>query len=182
MKRLTCAALVSASTLMLAGCAAFVAPRYVPPLPERSKVSGISLLDITGAATLPLCRGAHTVSPPDGMTLPQYVRQAVQVELQRDDPSPLVLVTGQLASADFSTSPLSTEDMTWSLSLLLRSADGRERTVSIKRSFPPETARPDDYVHCSLIARQLLPAVQDLAVAAAGVLREWAGEKQQRSN
>lgn len=161
----------------LSGCASYIAPRYTPPLPLRDKVQGVKLLEVSGPSALPLCRGAHSVSPPDGMTVPQYIQQGIQHELIRDDPAPFVVATGRLISADFSTAALSPEDMSWSLALELKSADGREETVAVKRSFPPETLRPDDYMHCSLIARQLLPAVQDLAVASAAVLRGWASGK-----
>ena len=156
------------AVFFLFGCSTYLSPRYAIEPDNTMALRNLNAGDIGVAAfTGPdefssSCRGGGPISPPDGITFAEYIREALADELKvaglYNKQSPKVTLSGKIDTLDFSTNKGVTGGE-WNISITLTSSNGKSMVSSehyeFKAGFVGETA-------CKQTAEAFMYAVQNL--------------------
>lgn len=157
--------LSSAALIILSGCSTYSISRYSISTDNVVALRGLNgkTLNVGSfTSTNPgqkeiMCRGVGPIKTPDGEPFADFIRKALLDELKISNaysPTSTVSIYGNLDAVDFSSA-----GGNWSLTLTIKSSNGKSMTVSenyaFTSSFYGETA-------CNQTAQAFMPAVQNL--------------------
>lgn len=153
--------------VVVAGCTHTTA-RYAPAAKNVSAIRASatekaavgSFLNQTDSELKSLACGAMQIAPPDGMSFPEYLREALISELRMADlysPSAPLTLTGDLHRMEIDSSAFSLTSA-WTIEMTVRSSNGKSLSVIKSHRFP---SFHGDETSCEISARRLVDAVQD---------------------
>ena len=156
--------------LMLVGCSTYPVDRYTVSVSnmvtlKKLPIETLSVGNFSGSVSKIRSEVLCNITPPDGLTLAEFIRMAVIDELRMadkyDENAPVAL-NGQLKDAQFKVLGhhfTGNKRGEWNLELELVSSNGEWLKVSENYKYVLPTLYEEA---CMQIARSLVPAVQDL--------------------
>lgn len=160
--------LTALSITLATACSVYTPPRYTISADNNValRATGGSNINVGSFRSLVAldtsCRGAASISPPDGMTFEAYIQKALTDELKIagmfDDRSPRITLTGTVEQLSFSSTRAVTGG-TWDIGLRVFSSNGKSTFVAEHYEFE---SGYDGAAACRQTAEAWLPAVQDL--------------------
>lgn len=162
MKKLILISLIS----LLAACSTMQPPRYsisVDNIQVLKSIEGAKAEVASLSQEIPFsanCRMMGPIEPADGMSLPDFIKKALNDEFKMADmyATDAIKLTGTITKAEFSSISGMTNGY-WDLGLELNSSNGESLTVSNTYSFKSGF---DAITACNATADALSNAVQDL--------------------